>query len=156
MAQRAAVRFWSSSPEARSKNCPRVTSFRMPSGATWEGPTRRSTGARWRDATLSTRWSSSWLHSLHVHRYGLPSACPKKMGLFFFHPLSYFLTMWTLEYKYLSSGFIYSVNGCVRLSRFLRYLVLIMLHNAFLHSHDNASVIFWRSLWKWLSVAIMR
>lgn len=69
MAQRAGAKFWSSSPAARLKSCPRATSSRTPSGATSEGPARRSTGARWRAATLCTRWSSSWRHWRPAPRY---------------------------------------------------------------------------------------
>lgn len=70
MVQRVAVRSWSSSHAARARSCPSLTSSRMGSGTTCEGPTRRSTGVRWRDATLSTRWSFSWLPSPPVLRSG--------------------------------------------------------------------------------------
>ncbi|CAB1453279.1 unnamed protein product [Pleuronectes platessa] len=59
-AQRAAAKSSSSSPAAKPKSCRRATWSRTASGATSEGPTRRSTGARWRVATSSTRWSCSW------------------------------------------------------------------------------------------------
>lgn len=67
-AQRAAAKFWCSSLAARSKSCQRATSSRTPSGATSEGRTKRSIGARWRAETLSTRWSSSWRRWLPVLR----------------------------------------------------------------------------------------
>lgn len=67
-AQRAAAKFWCSSPVTRAKSCQRVMSYRRRSGVTSGGRAKRSTGAKWRDETLSTRWSSSWQHWLLVHR----------------------------------------------------------------------------------------
>lgn len=68
-ARRAAAKFWSSSPAVRPKSCRRATSSRRASGVTSEGRAKRSTGARWRDETLCTRWSCWWRHWLRVRRY---------------------------------------------------------------------------------------
>lgn len=68
-ARRAAAKFWSSSPAVRPKSCRRATSSRRGSGVTSGGRAKRSTGARWRDETLCTRWSCSWRHWLRVRRY---------------------------------------------------------------------------------------
>lgn len=71
-AQRAAAGFSSSCPAATAKSCPKTTSSRMPSGATSGGPAERSSGAKWRDATSSTRWKSWWRPWLPVHTF-----CPQ-------------------------------------------------------------------------------